>query len=49
MTIRSFGKRQLLTPGNGKLDHARNRRAEFIFQDIRGMEVIVQEEDLQLE
>jgi hypothetical protein len=49
MTIRSFGERKLLTPGSEKLDHARNRRAEFIFQDIRGIEVIVQEEDLQLE
>jgi len=37
------------TPGNRKLDHARNRRSEFIFKDIRGIEVIVQETDLQLE
>jgi len=49
MTIRSFGERELLTPGNRKLDHARNRRSEFIFKDIRGIEVIVQETDLQLE
>ena len=49
MTIRSFGESELLTPGNRKLDHARNRRSEFIFKDIRGIEVIVQEEDLQLE
>ncbi|MTJ12413.1 OmpA family protein [Anabaena sp. UHCC 0187] len=49
MIIRSFGETELLTPGNSKLDHARNRRSEFIFKDIRGIEVIVQEEDLQLE
>ncbi len=49
MTIRSFGERELLTPGNRKLDHARNRRSEFIFKDIRGIEVIVEETDLQLE
>ena len=49
MTIRSFGESELLTPGNRKLDHARNRRSEFIFKDIRGIEVIVQETDLQLE
>jgi len=49
MTIRSFGERQLLTTGTTKLDHARNRRVELIFQDIRGIEVIFQENDLQLE
>jgi outer membrane protein OmpA-like peptidoglycan-associated protein len=49
MTIRSFGERQLLTTGTNKLDHARNRRVELIFQDIRGIEVIFQEQDLQLE
>ncbi|MTJ09227.1 OmpA family protein [Anabaena sp. UHCC 0204] len=49
MIIRSLGETELLTPGNSKLDHARNRRSEFIFKDIRGIEVIVQEEDLQLE
>ncbi|MFM7407854.1 MAG: OmpA family protein [Cuspidothrix sp.] len=49
MSIRSYGETQLLKPGNSKLDHARNRRSEFIFKDIRGIEVIVQETDLQLE
>ncbi|BAZ27863.1 hypothetical protein NIES4074_02910 [Cylindrospermum sp. NIES-4074] len=49
MTIRSFGETQLRTPGSSKLDHARNRRVELNFQDIRGIEVIVQEDDLQLE
>jgi outer membrane protein OmpA-like peptidoglycan-associated protein/nitrous oxidase accessory protein NosD len=49
MTIRSFGESQLLTDGISKLDHARNRRVEINFQDFRGIEVIVQEQDLQLE
>jgi outer membrane protein OmpA-like peptidoglycan-associated protein len=49
MSIRSLGERELLTPGISKLDHARNRRVEFIFQDIRGIKVIIQETDLQLE
>ncbi|TAF07974.1 MAG: cell envelope biogenesis protein OmpA [Nostocales cyanobacterium] len=49
MTIRSYGETQLLTAGSRKLDHARNRRVQFIFKDFRGLEVIVQETDLQLE
>ena len=51
MTIRSFGERRLLTPGRDIVDFARNRRAEFIFQDTRGLDIIFenQESDLQLE
>ncbi|UBF26301.1 OmpA family protein [Kovacikia minuta CCNUW1] len=49
MTIRSQGKRQLRYPGSTRLDHARNRRVEFDYQDARNIEVIIQEEDLQLE
>lgn len=51
MTIRSFGERRLLTPGRDILDFARDRRAEFIFQDTRGLDIIfeTQESDLQLE
>ncbi len=49
LTIRSQGERQLATPGNTRLDFARDRRAEFIYQDIRGIEVIIQEADLQIE
>ncbi|HLP91454.1 MAG TPA: OmpA family protein [Nostocaceae cyanobacterium] len=49
MTIRALGERQLRTTGITRLDHARNRRVELIYQDIQGIEVIVQEEDLQLE
>ena len=51
MTIRSFGERRLLTPGRDVVDFARDRRAEFIFQDTRGLEIIfeTQESDLQIE
>ncbi len=49
MTIRSLGKRQRLTQGASRLDYARDRRVELIFRDARGLELIVQEEDLQIE
>ena len=49
MTIRSFGERQLLSDGNRKIDYARDRRTEVIFKDIRDIEIIVQEDDLQIE
>lgn len=49
MTIRSFGERQRRSDGNRKLDYARDRRTEILFKDIRDIEVIVQEDDLQLE
>ncbi len=51
MTIRSFGERQLLSNGNDRIDYARDRRAEIIFKDIRGIDIIMegQEQDLQIE
>lgn len=49
MRIRAFGESQRRTEGNTRLDYARDRRVEFIFSDARGIELIVQEEDLQLE
>ncbi len=51
MTIRSFGERQLKTPGRDRLEHAYNRRVEVIFLDIRGVEIILtkQDSDLQIE
>ncbi len=51
MTIRSFGEKQRRTTGSERLDYARDRRVEFIFKDTRGLEIIFenQEEDLQLE
>ncbi len=49
MTIRTFGKRQRKTTGNTRFDYARDRRTEIIYTDIRDIEVIVQEDDLQIE
>ncbi|MBF2065840.1 MAG: OmpA family protein [Calothrix sp. C42_A2020_038] len=51
MTIRSFGERQLKTPGINKLEHAINRRVEALFFDVRGVEIILesQKDDLQIE
>ena len=51
MTIRSFGKTKLRTPGNGRVDYARDRRVEFILKDARGLDIINEEQDndLQLE
>lgn len=51
MTIRSFGEMQRRTTGRDVLDYARDRRVEFIFQDTRGLDIIFedQENDLQVE
>lgn len=49
MTLRSFGERQLISPGQTKVDFARDRRVEIQYKDINNIEVIVQETDLQIE
>ncbi|MEW5859689.1 MAG: OmpA family protein, partial [Cyanobacteriota bacterium] len=49
MTIRALGESQPRVTGRNPLDYARNRRVEFIFKDARGIDLFVQEEDLQLE
>lgn len=51
MTIRSFGETQLLVDETNRTNLARNRRVEFVFQDVRGVEItfVNQEEDLQIE
>ena len=51
MTIRALGKTQRLTTGTDSINYARDRRVEFVFQDARGLEIIFedQEEDLQVE
>jgi outer membrane protein OmpA-like peptidoglycan-associated protein len=51
ITIRSQGETQLKSPRNSVLDYARDRRVEFFYRDIRGiqLEVIDLENDLQLE
>ena len=51
MTIRSLGETKRRSQGNSRIDTARDRRAELIFKDIRGVEIIIeeQENDLQIE
>ncbi|RAM53443.1 MAG: cell envelope biogenesis protein OmpA [Hapalosiphonaceae cyanobacterium JJU2] len=51
MTIRSFGETQRKTQGSTRVDYARDRRTEIIYKDVRGIELIVepQEQDLQIE
>lgn len=51
VTIRSFGEAQRQSSGTSRLDYARDRRAEFSFKDVRGVEIIFepQEADLQPE
>ncbi|MUG99902.1 OmpA family protein [Scytonema sp. UIC 10036] len=52
MTIRSFGESQRKVPGGTDVvDYARDRRVEIIFKDVRGVELIIedQEQDLQIE
>lgn len=51
MTIRSLGEQQRITTGSDRLDYARDRRAEFSFRDVRGIEIVIerQENDLQIE
>ena len=51
ITIRSLGESQFKKQGNSILEHAQNRRVEIFFHDLRGLDIIFeeQEEDLQLE
>ena len=51
MRIRSFGETQRVSSGSGRIDYARDRRTEFIFTDTRGLDIIYEnlETDLQIE
>ncbi|MEM8545753.1 MAG: OmpA family protein [Cyanobacteria bacterium P01_H01_bin.119] len=51
MRIRPLGESQRIADGNSRVDYARDRRVEVIFEDTRGLEIIFerQESDLQLE
>ena len=51
MRIVPFGETQRRSEGSGRVDFARDRRVEFIFTDVRGLDIIFlnQEADLQLE
>lgn len=51
LRIRSFGETQLISTVPDVVDYARDRRVEFIFLDARGLDIIIeeQEDDLQIE
>ncbi|MEL7331421.1 MAG: OmpA family protein [Cyanobacteria bacterium J06560_2] len=51
MRIRSFGETQLISNAPDIVDYARDRRVEFIFSDTRGLDIVFerQESDLQIE
>ncbi|NER81832.1 MAG: OmpA family protein [Leptolyngbya sp. SIO1D8] len=51
MTLRSLGETQLLVAETNRENYARNRRVEFIFSDVRGVDItfVNQETDLQIE
>ena len=51
MTVRSFGETQLLVDEIDRVNYARNRRVEFVFSDVRGVDItfVNQENDLQVE
>lgn len=45
MTIRSFGETKPRNVGTNSLDYARDRRVEVVFKDVRGVELIVEEQE----
>ncbi|WP_445223243.1 OmpA family protein [Calothrix sp. NIES-2100] len=51
MTIRTLGESQRVSEGSNRVDYARDRRAEIIYKDVRGIDITIegQEQDLQLE
>ncbi|MGB3201432.1 MAG: OmpA family protein [Nodosilinea sp.] len=51
MRILPLGETQRRSEGSGALPYARDRRVEFVFRDLRGLDIIFvdQEADLQLE
>ena len=51
MTILPLGESKLKKPGNTSLEHAYNRRVEINLQDLRGLDILFEEQDndLQLE
>ncbi|MEM8661492.1 MAG: OmpA family protein, partial [Pseudomonadota bacterium] len=51
MRIRSFGETQTISNSPDIVDYARDRRVEFIFSDTRGLDIVFerQESDLQVE
>ncbi len=49
MSIRSFGETKRIANRDSKLDFARDRRVELIYRNSNGLELTIEESDLQLE
>lgn len=49
MSILPLGESKLEKPGNSTVDHAYNRRVEVIFRDLRGVNIIFEEQDADLQ
>ena len=49
MTILPLGESKLKQPGNTSLEHAYNRRVEIHFQDLRGIDIVFEEQDSDLQ
>ena len=49
MKILPLGESKLKQPGNTILEHAYNRRVEIKFQDLRGIDIIFEEQDSDLQ
>ena len=48
LTIRAFGETVLRVEEVDPVDYARNRRVEFVFEDVRGLEIIIVDQELDL-
>lgn len=49
MAILPLGESKLEKPGNTTVDHAYNRRVEVIFRDLRGIDIIFEDQDADLQ
>ncbi|MBW4534605.1 MAG: OmpA family protein [Pleurocapsa minor HA4230-MV1] len=49
MSILPLGESELEKPGNSTVDHAYNRRVEVIFRDLRGVDIIFEDQDADLQ
>jgi outer membrane protein OmpA-like peptidoglycan-associated protein len=49
MSILPLGESKLEKPGNTTVDHAYNRRVEMIFRDLRGVDIIFEDQDADLQ
>jgi outer membrane protein OmpA-like peptidoglycan-associated protein len=49
MRIVPFGESRRLTTGSGRIEYARDRRVEFVFEDTRGLDIIFVDQDADLQ